>query len=443
MRNDPARLEFEITARDGAARTGRLLTAHGPVRTPAFIPLATRGAVRSLDLGDVAGLGFELILGNTFHLFISPGAERIAQLGGLHRFMGWERSLITDSGGFQVFSLAHGNVADEIKGRRRGAGSSGGVVEISERGVAFRSYLDGSERFMGPEESMAVQAALASDIALAFDECTPYHADRDYTARSTERTHRWLERCLEWHAAHGPERQAVFGIVQGGVYEDLRRESAEAVAAAGVDGIAIGGTLGRDKPEMHGVLAMTAPMLPPEAPEAPARDRRARRPARRHRARDRRLRLRRAHPPRAPRHGAGAASRRPLSLRRGEGRLRHRRGPAGRGLSVPDLRRPHPRLPALPERAPRRRPPPACSPCTTSPSSSAWSPARARRSPRVSSPPTASGSSAAARRGRCRRVKRPGGPRSVGPFPAHHYARRRGSCAGPGSEPGWRQLPWE
>ena len=267
MRHDPARLEFEITARDGAARTGRLLTAHGPVRTPAFIPLATRGAVRSLDLGDVAGLGFELILGNTFHLFISPGAERIAQLGGLHRFMGWERSLITDSGGFQVFSLAHGNVADEIKGRRRGAGSSGGVVEISERGVAFRSYLDGSERFMGPEESMAVQAALASDIALAFDECTPYHADRDYTARSTERTHRWLERCLEWHAAHGPERQAVFGIVQGGVYEDLRRESAEAVAAAGVDGIAIGGTLGRDKPEMHGVLAMTAPMLPPEAPK--------------------------------------------------------------------------------------------------------------------------------------------------------------------------------
>ncbi len=267
MRHDPARLEFEITARDGAARTGRLLTAHGPVRTPAFIPLATRGAVRSLDLGDVAGLGFELILGNTFHLFISPGAERIAQLGGLHRFMGWERSLITDSGGFQVFSLAHGNVADEIKGRRGGAGSSGGVVEISERGVAFRSYLDGSERFMGPEESMAVQAALASDIALAFDECTPYHADRDYTARSTERTHRWLERCLDWHAAHGPEQQAVFGIVQGGVYEDLRRESAEAVAAAGVDGIAIGGTLGRDKPEMHGVLAMTAPMLPPEAPK--------------------------------------------------------------------------------------------------------------------------------------------------------------------------------
>ncbi len=267
MRDDPARLRFEIQARDGAARTGLLRLAHGAVRTPAFIPLATRGAVRTLDLGDVAGLGFELILGNTFHLSLAPGADRIAELGGLHRFIGWDRALITDSGGFQVFSLAHGNVADEIKGRRGGAGSGGGVIEISERGVAFRSYLDGSRRFMGPEESMAVQAALGSDIALAFDECTPYHADRDYTARSTERTHRWLGRCLDWHAEAGPATQAVFGIVQGGVHEDLRRESAEAVASAGVDGLAIGGTLGRDKPEMHGVLELTAPMLPVESPK--------------------------------------------------------------------------------------------------------------------------------------------------------------------------------
>jgi queuine tRNA-ribosyltransferase len=267
MRTDPSRLEFEITARDGAARTGLLRTSHGAVQTPAFIPLATRGAVRTLDVGDVAGLGFELILGNTFHLFLSPGAERIAELGGLHRFIGWERAMITDSGGFQVFSLAHGNVADEIKGRRGKAGPSGGVVEISERGVSFRSYIDGSKRFMGPEESMSVQAALGSDIALVFDECTPYHADRDYTARSTERTHRWLGRCLEWHDAHGSPTQAVFGIVQGGVHEDLRRESVAAVAAASVDGLAIGGTLGRDKAEMHGVLAMTAPMLPVDPPK--------------------------------------------------------------------------------------------------------------------------------------------------------------------------------
>jgi queuine tRNA-ribosyltransferase len=268
VRTDPERLGFEIDKRDGAARTGRLLTSHGPVATPAFIPLATRGAVRTLAFADVEELGFELILGNTFHLFLSPGADRIAELGGLHRFLGWERGLITDSGGFQVFSLAHGNVADEIKGRRGAAGGDGGgVLEIGERGVAFRSYLDGSRKFMGPEESMAVQAALGSDIALVFDECTPYHADREYTARSTERTHRWLERCLTWHAEHGPRRQAVFGIVQGGVHEDLRRTSAHAVAAADVDGIAIGGTLGRDKAEMHGVLEMTAPMLPAEAPK--------------------------------------------------------------------------------------------------------------------------------------------------------------------------------
>jgi queuine tRNA-ribosyltransferase len=266
VRSDPERLRFEIQARDGAARTGRLLTSHGPVATPAFIPLATRGAVRTVDLAEVAELGFELILGNTFHLFLAPGADRVAELGGLHRFIGWERALVTDSGGFQVFSLAHGNVADEIKGRRRGAGAGGAVLEISERGVAFRSYIDGSERFMGPEESMTVQAALGSDIALAFDECTPYHADREYTARSTERTHRWLERCLRWHSDHGPASQAVFGIVQGGVHEDLRRESAAAVADSAVDGVAIGGTLGRDKQEMHGVLAMTAPMLPFEAP---------------------------------------------------------------------------------------------------------------------------------------------------------------------------------
>lgn len=265
MRSDPGRLEFEIQASDGAARTGRLRTAHGTVETPAFVPLATTGAVRGLDVDEVAGLGYELILGNTFHLFLRPGAERIAALGGLHRFMGWDGAIITDSGGFQVFSLAHGNVADEVKGRRGGAGGHGQVIEVAEEGVRFRSYLDGSERFMGPEESMAVQAGLGSDIALAFDECTPYHADYDYTARSTERTHRWLDRCLAWHEAQAPAGQAVFGIVQGGVHEPLRRASAERVAAAPVDGLSIGGTLGRDKLEMRGVLELTVPLLPPAA----------------------------------------------------------------------------------------------------------------------------------------------------------------------------------
>ena len=181
--------------------------------------------------------------------------------------MGWDRALITDSGGFQVFSLAHGGVADEVKGKGRPGGDHGSVVSIGEEGVRFKSYRDGRALFISPEVSMEVQAKLGSDIALVFDECTPYHADRDYTARSMERTHRWLDRCLEWHGEHGPARQAVFGIVQGGVHEDLRRESAQAVSAAGVDGIAIGGTLGRDKEEMRGVLEMTAPLLPAEAPK--------------------------------------------------------------------------------------------------------------------------------------------------------------------------------
>jgi queuine tRNA-ribosyltransferase len=267
MRVEPERLRFEVGARDGAARTGTLQTAHGSVKTPAFIPLATKGTVRGLESREVAELGYEMVLGNTYHLFVSPGPERIAKAGGLHGFMGWDKALITDSGGFQVFSLAHGGVANEVKGSGRQGGDHGSVVSIEEEGVHFRSYRDGTELFISPEVSMQVQAALGSDIALVFDECTPFHADRDYTARSTERTHRWLDRCLAWHEQEGPARQAVFGIVQGGVHEDLRRESAEYVSAAGVDGLAIGGTLGRDKAEMREVLGMTAPMLPEEAPK--------------------------------------------------------------------------------------------------------------------------------------------------------------------------------
>ena len=233
--------------------------------TPAFIPLATKGSVRGLSSAEVAGLGYGMVLGNTFHLHLAPGEELIAARGGLHRFMGWDRAIITDSGGFQVFSLAHGGVADEIKGRR-GSAPGGAKVEISEEGVAFQSLLDGSDRFLGPEESMRIQATLGSDIALTFDECTPAHADYEYTARSTERTHRWLDRCLAWHEKEGPSGQAIFGIVQGGVHEDLRRQSVERNAAAAIDGIAIGGTLGRDKSEMHGVLGFTLPLVPDEAP---------------------------------------------------------------------------------------------------------------------------------------------------------------------------------
>jgi queuine tRNA-ribosyltransferase len=275
-----------IEARDGAtpARAGTLHTAHGDVRTPAFVPLATKATVKGLLPEEVAGLGFEMVLGNTFHLLLRPGEELIERLGGLHRFMGWERPIVTDSGGFQVFSMGHGTVADEIKSRpsrgavapapatARGApqprererteperhAGTGAVLAIDEQGVRFRSYVDGRERLLTPERSMAVQAALGSDIALAFDECTPFHVDRAYTERSTERTHRWLERCLRWHGEHGPRDQLVYGIVQGGVYEDLRRASARAVAASGCDGVAIGGSLGATKAQMYEVVGFAA-----------------------------------------------------------------------------------------------------------------------------------------------------------------------------------------
>jgi len=257
--------------RASLARTGTLELAHGAVQTPAFVPLATKGAVKSLEPRDVAALGYELILGNTFHLLLAPGPELVAQLGGLNRFMRWEQPIITDSGGFQVFSMGHGNVADEIKGRRRPAGEKrdGAILAIEEDGVRFRSYVDGRERFLGPESSMEVQAALHSDIALVFDECTPFHVTRDYTARSAERTHRWLERCLRWHEQHGPHDQAVYGIVQGGVEPDLRRASAAAVAASSCDGIAVGGSLGRDKPQMYEVVSWATSELERLVPERP------------------------------------------------------------------------------------------------------------------------------------------------------------------------------
>ncbi len=265
---------------ESLARAGTLHLAHGDVQTPAFVPLATKAAVKALEPHELAALGYELLLANTFHLFLAPGPELVAQLGGLHEFMRWEKPIVTDSGGFQVFSMGHGNVADEIKGRGRPprsgrrdaeseAGREGAILAIEEDGVRFRSYVDGRERFLGPETSMEVQAALHSDIALVFDECTPFHVSREYTARSTERTHRWLERCLRWHVQQGPRDQAVYGIVQGGVEHDLRRESAATVAASACDGIAVGGTLGRDKAQMHEVVSWATAELDRLVPERP------------------------------------------------------------------------------------------------------------------------------------------------------------------------------
>jgi queuine tRNA-ribosyltransferase len=258
---------FSIRARDAEsrARTGTLHLHRGEVSTPAFVPLATKAVVKTLEVGEAGDLGYDMVLSNTFHLFLAPGPELIERFGGVHDFMRWDKPVITDSGGFQVFSMGHGTVADEIKGRASGE-RSGAILGIDEQGVRFRSYVDGSEKFLGPETSMGVQAALGSDIALVFDECLPFHVTREYTERSTERTHRWLDRCLAWHAEHGQDWQGVYGIVQGGVDEELRRWSAREVAARDTFGLAIGGTLGQDKPQMYEVVGWTTEELPEERP---------------------------------------------------------------------------------------------------------------------------------------------------------------------------------
>jgi len=263
---------FRIEGRDrgSRARAGVISTAHGEIRTPGFVPLATKATVRGLVPREVADLGYDIVLGNTFHLMLAPGHELIRRAGGLHRFMGWDGPIITDSGGFQVFSMGHGTVADEIKGRSSSGAGAGGasgarahgrIDRIEEDGVAFRSYVDGSRQFLSPERSMEVQAALGTDLAVVFDECTPFHVDRQYTQRSTERTHRWLERCLTWHERHAPGWQLVYGIVQGGTHEDLRIEAAETVASSRADAIAIGGSLGAHKEQMYEVVDWTTARL--------------------------------------------------------------------------------------------------------------------------------------------------------------------------------------
>ncbi len=264
------RPSFAIRTRDpgSRARTGTLHLQHGDVRTPAFVPLATKAVIKTLEVPEATDLGYDMVLSNTFHLFLAPGPELVERFGGVHGFMRWDKPVITDSGGFQVFSMGHGTVADEIKGRNAASPppGSGAILGIDEQGVRFRSYVDGAEKFMGPETSMAVQAALNSDIALVFDECLPFHVTREYTQRSTERTHRWLDRCLAWHEQHGPPGQGVYAIVQGGVEEDLRRWSAQEVGARDTFGLAIGGTLGEHKEQMYEVVGWATEELPEERP---------------------------------------------------------------------------------------------------------------------------------------------------------------------------------
>jgi queuine tRNA-ribosyltransferase len=269
---------FTITTRDphSRARAGVIQTDHGPVQTPVFMPVGTRATVKSLSPEELHAHHVQILLGNTYHLYLQPGHHLIAQLGGLHRFMQWHGPILTDSGGFQVFSLLYGSVADEIKGRRpTHPGSVEGMVNVTEDAVIFRSYLDGSQHVFTPENSIGIQHALGADIILCFDELPPFRAGYDYTAQSMERTHRWEQRCLQYHqqqqASDGhvqvpAHRQALFGIVHGGVFPDLRQASAEYIGSLGFDGLCIGGSLGKDKAQMYEVVAMTVPHLPDNLP---------------------------------------------------------------------------------------------------------------------------------------------------------------------------------
>jgi queuine tRNA-ribosyltransferase len=245
-------IEFNVSASDGAARRGRLTLAHGMIDTPAFMPVGTYGTVKAMSPLELVEIGAQIVLGNTFHLWLRPGIEVIAAHGGLHRFMGWNKPILTDSGGFQVFSL-------------------GEMRKISEEGVKFQSPVNGDACFLTPEESMRIQRVLNSDIAMVFDECTPYPADFEQARESMELSMRWAERSKRAFytgagAAEG-HTNALFGIVQGGMHETLRDRSLAGLVDIGFDGYAIGGlSVGEPKADMRRILAYTAPKLPAARP---------------------------------------------------------------------------------------------------------------------------------------------------------------------------------
>jgi queuine tRNA-ribosyltransferase len=237
---------FAVLARDGSARRGRLATAHGPVETPAFMPCGTAGTVKAMTSEGVAANGTRMLLANTYHLMLRPGAERVAALGGLHRFINWPYAILTDSGGFQVFSLAK-------------------LRNIEEDGVAFRSHLDGSLYRLTPERSIEIQRLLGADISMALDECTPYPAERKQVEASMELSMRWAERSRRAYVERAGH--AIFGIVQGGLDPELRLRSAERLLAIGFDGYAVGGlAIGEGQEKMFAVLDFTVPALPEDRP---------------------------------------------------------------------------------------------------------------------------------------------------------------------------------
>jgi len=229
-----------------SARIGFIETPHNCFKTPIFMPVGTQATVKTMTPEELKQIGAKIILSNTYHLYLRPGHDVVKEAGGLHKFMNWDGSILTDSGGFQVFSL-------------------GDLREINEEGVTFRSHIDGSLHFIGPESSIEIQNALGADIIMSFDECIPYPSSYDYVLNSVERTTRWAERCQKAHK--NPEKQTLFGIVQGGMFKDLRRKSAIDITSLGFKGYAIGGlSVGEPKELMYEILEYTINLLPQDKP---------------------------------------------------------------------------------------------------------------------------------------------------------------------------------
>ena len=248
-----------------SSRLGVLQTPHGAVQTPAFIFCATKAGMKSLTVEQLKDVDTQIILSNTYHLMLQPSAEVVAQQGGLQQFTGWRGPMLTNSGGFQIFSLGHGTIADEIKGRQM-IRNKKTLLTISEEGARFKSYVDGREYLLTPEESIRIQRLLGADLIVVLDECTPYHIDKKYTADSMERSHRWAVRSLNAFLEHDNGTQKLYGIVQGGVYPDLRKASAEFVNSQPFFGHAVGGSLGADKSQMYEVVALTMEQLSKDRP---------------------------------------------------------------------------------------------------------------------------------------------------------------------------------
>ena len=264
-----SKFSYKILDEDKKTRTGIVKTAHGAFHTPAFTPVATAASVRTLDNRDLKELKAEVILANTYHLHLRPGDEVVKKLGGLHKFMNWDKPIITDSGGFQAFSLGFGmehgvgKIADNIFVEENYKEHSGEKwAKVDDKGVTFKSHLNGEKIRLTPKRSMEIQSNLGADIIFAFDECTSPLSDKKYTAEALERTHKWAKDCLKYYN----KKQALFGIVQGGAYKDLRIKSAKYIGKLNFDGFGIGGSLGKNKNDMLNILKWTIPLLPKRKP---------------------------------------------------------------------------------------------------------------------------------------------------------------------------------